>query len=144
MRPHYGVTHTNRCIHTKHCIHASVCGTLETMGKYDVAPTLAAGLIRLARAKAGMTQAELGAVAGVDQQVISAYETGRREPTMPTLTRLLAAAGFEMRIQLAPVDDHDDSILEYLDRLPHDVRAAVEESARARVDQARLRRVRGA
>jgi transcriptional regulator with XRE-family HTH domain len=114
------------------------------MGKYDVAPTLAAGLIRLARAKAGMTQAELGAVAGVDQQVISAYETGRREPTMPTLTRLLAAAGFEMRIQLAPVDDHDDSILEYLDRLPHDVRAAVEESARARVDQARLRRVRGA
>jgi transcriptional regulator with XRE-family HTH domain len=114
------------------------------MGKFDAAPTLAAGLIRLARAKAGMTQVQLGERAGVDQQVISAYETGRREPTMPTLTRLLAAAGFEMRIQLAPVDDHDFSILEYLNTLPPDMRAQIEESARTRVEHARLRRVRGA
>src|ERR671919_3165131 len=82
------------------------------MGKYDPAPTMAAGLIRLARSKAGLTQAQLGEAAGVDQQAISAYETGRREPTMPTLTRILAAAGFEMRIRLAPIDDHDDSILQ--------------------------------
>lgn len=116
----------------------------KSMGKYDAAPTLAAGLIRLARGKAGITQVELGERAGVDQQVISAYETGRREPTMPTLTRLLAAAGFEIRIQLAPLDDHDYSILEYLDTLPPDLRGQVEESARARVEHARLRRVRGA
>jgi transcriptional regulator with XRE-family HTH domain len=113
------------------------------MGKYDVAPTLAAALIRLARNKVGLTQTELGKRAGVDQQVISAYETGRREPTMPTLARLLAAAGFEMRIQLAPLDDHDSSILEYLDTLPPDIRVLVEKSARDRVDQARLRRTRG-
>jgi transcriptional regulator with XRE-family HTH domain len=113
------------------------------MGKYDTAPTLAAGLIRLARTKAGLTQAELGKRAGVDQQVISAYETGRREPTMPTLTRLLAGAGFEMRIQLAPLDDHDYSILEYLDTLPPDLRVEVERSAQDRVGQARLRRIRG-
>jgi transcriptional regulator with XRE-family HTH domain len=112
------------------------------VGKYDPAPTLAAGLVRLARSKAGLTQTELGKRAGVDQQVISAYETGRREPTMPTLTRLLAAAGFEMRIQLAPLDDHDYSVLEYLDTLPPDLRVEVETTARDRVDQARLRRIR--
>lgn len=113
------------------------------MGKYDSAPTLSAGLIRLARSKAGLTQAQLGNAAGVDQQAISAYETGRREPTMPTLTRILAAAGFEMRIHLEPIDDHDYAILEYLETLPHETRAEVERAARERVKAARLRRIRG-
>jgi transcriptional regulator with XRE-family HTH domain len=113
------------------------------MGKYDVAPTVSAGLIRLARYKAGLTQAQLGDAAGVDQQAISAYETGRREPTMPTLTRILAAAGFEMRIQLDPIEEHDYSILEYLESLPSETRAEVEKAARERVEAARLRRIRG-
>lgn len=113
------------------------------MGKYDQAPTMAAGLIRLARSKADLTQAQLGEAAGVDQQAISAYETGRREPTMPTLTRILAAAGFEMRIQLAPIDDHDDSILQYLKSLPADTRVEIERAARERAESARLRRIRG-
>lgn len=113
------------------------------MGKYDPAPTLAAGLIRLARSKAGLTQAQLGEAAGTDQQAISAYETGRREPTMATLTRLLAAAGFEMRIQLEPLDDHDYSILRYLETLPPETRIEVETAARERVEAARLRRIRG-
>lgn len=113
------------------------------MGKYDEAPTLAAGLIRLARSKSGLTQTQLGAAAGVEQQVISAYETGRREPTLPTLTRLLAAAGFEIRVQLSPLDDHDDSLLEYLDTLPSEVRSELERAAEDRVKVARLRRVRG-
>ena len=77
------------------------------MGKFDPAPTLAAGLLRLARDKAHMTQAELASNAGISQQAVSAYETGRKEPTLPTLQRLLAAAGLEMRIRLEPIDDHD-------------------------------------
>jgi transcriptional regulator with XRE-family HTH domain len=113
------------------------------MGKYDPAPTVAAGLIRLARSKADLTQAQLGKAAGVDQQAISAYETGRREPTMPTLTRILEAAGFEMRIQLAVIDDHDYSILEYLESLPAEARVEVEKAARERAEAARLRRIRG-
>lgn len=113
------------------------------MGKYDAAPTLAAGLIRLARAKAGLTQAELGEAAGSDQQAISAYETGRREPTMPTLVKILAAAGFEMRIRLAPIDAHDSSLQDVLEALPVEARAEVERAANERVEAARLRRVRG-
>ncbi|HZD22700.1 MAG TPA: helix-turn-helix transcriptional regulator, partial [Acidimicrobiia bacterium] len=89
-----------------------------------------------------MTQAELGEAAGLDQQVISAYETGRRDPTMPTLSKIIEAAGYEMRIHLEPIEDHDFSILEYLDKLPGDVRAELEKTARERLDEARLRRVR--
>jgi transcriptional regulator with XRE-family HTH domain len=40
--------------------------------------------------------------------MISAYERDKRQPTLTTLLRLLAAAGFELRMQLAPHDPHDE------------------------------------
>ncbi len=113
------------------------------MSRYDPAPTLAAGLIRLARSKAGLTQMELADRAGVSQQVVSAYETGRKEPTLPTLERLISAAGLEMRIRLEPVDDHDRSVARIVDALPGPVRAELETAQRRRVEAARLARVRG-
>lgn len=113
------------------------------MGKYDPAPTLAAGLLRTARDKAGLTQQQLAELAGVSQQAISAYETGRKEPTLPTLIRLLAAAGFEMRIQLEPIDDHDESVEQFLASLPPGQRAELEAARQERAAEARLRRVRG-
>jgi len=113
------------------------------VGKYDQAPTLASGLIRLARDKAGLTQAELAERARMSQQAVSAYETGRKEPTLPTLQRLVAAAGFEMRIQLAPSDDHDRSVERFFESLPPEVRAELESTQRHRLEQARLDRIRG-
>lgn len=59
-------------------------------------------LVARARAQAGMTQQDLADAAGLTQSVVSAYETGRRQPTLPTLCRLLAAAGFEPVIDLRP------------------------------------------
>jgi predicted nucleotidyltransferase/DNA-binding XRE family transcriptional regulator len=56
----------------------------------------AAGLLRQARQRAGMSQVELAAQAGVAQSVISAYESGRRQPSVPTLAALIEAAGFEL------------------------------------------------
>lgn len=116
---------------------------MKPVGKYDTAPTVAAGLIRLARDKAGLTQSELAERAGASQQAISAYETGRKEPTLPTLQRLAAAAGFEMRIRLEPIDDHDRTLDALLESLPVGDRAELEELQRRRVEEARLRRVRG-
>ena len=113
------------------------------MGKYDPAPTLAAGLLRTARDKADMTQAQLAAAAGVSQQAVSAYETGRKEPTLPTLQRLIAAAGLEMRIRLEPLDDHDSSLETMLAALPPARRAELEAVPRERAAAARLRRTRG-
>lgn len=113
------------------------------MGKYDPAPTVAAGLLRLARLKAGLTQADLAERADVSQQLISAYETGRREPSLPTLQRLVSAAGFDLRIRLEPLDDHDDSLRRLLDTLPAETRTELEREQRERVQRARLDRTRG-
>ena len=53
----------------------------------------AAALLRDARRRAGLTQAELGRRAGVPQSMVSAYESGQRQPALPTLARLVEAAG---------------------------------------------------
>jgi transcriptional regulator with XRE-family HTH domain len=113
------------------------------MGKYDVAPTLAAGLIRLARDKAGLTQHEMAHIAGVSQQAVSAYETGRKEPTIPTLQRLLSAAGYEMRIRLEETDDHDRSLDRFMESLSPATRASLERRQRQRIEASRLSRIRG-
>lgn len=42
----------------------------------------------------------LAARANVTQSVISAYESDRRQPTLPTLASLVQAAGFELSIGL--------------------------------------------
>lgn len=56
----------------------------------------AAGLLRQARQRAGMSQVELAARAGVTQSVISAYESGHRQPSLLTLAALIEATGFEL------------------------------------------------
>src|SRR2546429_1344758 len=72
------------------------------------APSTGAALLQLARLKAGLTQRELAERAGVPPTMISAYERGKRQPTLDTLLRLLKAAGFELRMHLEPYDRHDD------------------------------------
>jgi len=60
----------------------------------------AATSIRDARERARLTQAELARRAGTSQATISAYEHGRKAPSIETLGRLLAAAG--TRLTTAP------------------------------------------
>ena len=57
-------------------------------------------LLRMARRRKGLSQAELEAHAGTNQPVISAYENGRRDPTFRTLRRLIAAAGGRLELRL--------------------------------------------
>jgi uncharacterized protein len=62
-----------------------------------VTGTFTAGaLLRQARQNAGISQKELAARAGVTQSVISAYESGHRQPSLPTLAALVEAAGGEL------------------------------------------------
>lgn len=77
-------------------------------------PSPAAALLKLARLKAGLSQAQLADTAGVPATMISAYERDRRQPTLPTLIRLVRSAGFDLRLHLAPYDPHDD-VLETLE-----------------------------
>src|SRR5688572_24260983 len=82
----------------------------------------AAGLIATARLKADLTQAQLAELAGTSQPTISAYERGAKVPDLGTLERILAAAGFELRMSLADLDDHDRSLERYERTLPAAVR----------------------
>ncbi len=74
---------------------------------------MAGALIADARLRAGLTQAELARRAGTVQSAIAAYEAGRRQPTLPTLYRLLAAAGFDLRARLETHDPHDETLAEW-------------------------------
>jgi uncharacterized protein len=57
-------------------------------------------LLREARRRAGLSQMDLAARAGVTQSVISAYESGHRQPAIPTLTALIEATGHELVLSL--------------------------------------------
>lgn len=56
-------------------------------------------ILRDARTRAGLTQAQLAQRAGTSQATISAYEHGRKAPSVETLGRLLAAAGSRLTVR---------------------------------------------
>jgi predicted nucleotidyltransferase/DNA-binding XRE family transcriptional regulator len=49
-----------------------------------------------------MSQNDLARRAGVAQSVISAYESGKREPSVPMLARLIAATGNALVLNVVP------------------------------------------
>ena len=61
-------------------------------------------LLREARKRAGLSQSELARRAGVPQSVVSEYEAGNRQPAVPTLARLVAATGHELKLSLEQTD----------------------------------------
>ena len=60
----------------------------------------AGSLLQEARRRSGLTQAEVANRAGVTQSVISSYESGARQPSLPTLSRLIAATGMELTVDI--------------------------------------------
>ncbi len=64
---------------------------------------VASELIADMRRTSGLSQAELARRAGMQGSVLSAYEHGRRQPSVAALARIAAAAGAEL--QLAPRAD---------------------------------------
>ena len=69
--------------------------------------TLAGSLLYDARHRCGLTQAELAARAGVVRPLISQYETGKKDPSVSLLARLLDACGMELRMHASVVTDSD-------------------------------------
>ena len=68
--------------------------------------TRARDVLRSARGFAGLTQAALARRAGTSQPTIAAYERGHRQPTIPTLERLVRAAGYRLDWILQPIHGH--------------------------------------
>jgi predicted nucleotidyltransferase len=58
-----------------------------------------------------MTQAQLAERAGTTQSVVSAYESGGRQPSLPVLLRLIAATGHALEGSLVAADSAPSSPL---------------------------------
>ena len=67
-------------------------------------------LVREARKRARLTQAELADRARVPQSTIACIETGTRVPSSDMVERLVRAAGFEIRVRLGEPDPYTDSL----------------------------------
>lgn len=74
---------------------------------------VSADLLREARLRAGLTQAELGRKAGIARSQISRYERGDVLPSLETLRRLIRACGLELgfRIFNADLEEHDATLI---------------------------------
>jgi transcriptional regulator with XRE-family HTH domain len=55
-------------------------------------------LLAQARAAAGLSQAALARLAGTSRPTLSAYEHGRKSPTLETAARIVGQAGFDLSI----------------------------------------------
>ena len=83
---------------------------------------VAGSLLRSARLRLGLSQTAFAALLQVAQPTLSAYESGRRQPTLPTLLRMLGRAGLELRLELANRDNHDALLAEWEQTLTRQTR----------------------
>jgi transcriptional regulator with XRE-family HTH domain len=78
----------------------------------------AAAVIRTARAGAGLSLRGLAGRAGTSHATLSAYETGRVDPSVHTVDRIVRAAGFDVDWSLArraPGGDRGRELVEALE-----------------------------
>jgi len=69
---------------------------------------MAGNLLRLARQQRSWSQRQLADAAGVPVSTVARIESGARQPSLVTISRLLAAADLELRVRVEAYDDHDD------------------------------------
>jgi transcriptional regulator with XRE-family HTH domain len=69
-------------------------------------------LIREARLRAGLTQAELGGRLGKAQSVIARWEGGNVQPSLETLRQIVRACDLELTFHLSKFDDSNVTIID--------------------------------
>ena len=82
-------------------------------------------LVRTSRTRRNYSQRELAERAGVPQSTVSKIESGRQQPSVAMLTRLVAAAGFRIRADLVNdirpsrlLERHRETVLKVLADYP--------------------------
>jgi transcriptional regulator with XRE-family HTH domain len=68
----------------------------------------AAQVIREARLRAGLTQAELAARIGRERAQVARWETGVQEPSFANLRSVVEACGFAFRVEIAEREETPD------------------------------------
>lgn len=74
---------------------------------------ISADLIREARLRSGLTQAELGRRVNRPQSAIARWESGRVTPSLETLRDVVRACGLELWFHLY---NYDDSYVPFIER----------------------------
>lgn len=82
----------------------------------------ASALIKSARTRAAMTQAQLAEAAGTSQPTLAAYETGAKSPSVRTLDRLVRAAGATLHVNIVDAPAARGDLLSELRSLARDIR----------------------
>ena len=93
------------------------------MGMGAIEDEVAGALLQSARNRLGLSQTAFAELVGVAQSTLSAYESGRRQPTLPMLLKLLAKAGLELRINIEEADNHDRLLAEWERTLSEETRS---------------------
>ncbi len=76
-----------------------------------------AALLREARLRAGLSQIALGERTGKDRVQIGRWEAGAVAPSLDTLVELIRACGFDLPLELAPLQRVEDERLTELQQL---------------------------
>jgi transcriptional regulator with XRE-family HTH domain len=82
-----------------------------------MAKSLVIRVLGQAREQAGLSQRALAERAGTAQSVVARIELGEAVPTLRTLQRLVAAAGFELELGVHPRPILDRQLLEDVPRI---------------------------
>lgn len=85
-------------------------------------------IVKEARRRAGLSQAELATRLGTTQSAVARWEAGRVSPSLDTVVRAVRSAGLELHFSIAAPDpDHDRLIAHSLTLGPTDRIAALRE-----------------
>lgn len=95
----------SRCVRRSDAYPEAELAGIFTIRYIERVKSGAANILREARSAAGLTQAELAERVGVTQSVVSAYESGRRQPSLDTLRRLVEGTGQSLELSLRSQQD---------------------------------------
>ena len=73
-------------------------------------PMSGGAIVREARRRAGITQAELAERVGTTQSALARLERGHTEPSLQRVQELVRACGLDLRVGMDPIDESDWSV----------------------------------
>jgi transcriptional regulator with XRE-family HTH domain len=85
---------------------------IESTYLYYYGHMVSGDLIKEARLRAGLTQAQLGARLGKAQSVIARWERDDVSPSLETLRQVVRACGFDLTFFMSKFDDSNVTIID--------------------------------
>jgi len=85
-------------------------------------------LIKEARLRAGLTQAQLASRLNTTQSVVARWERLRTSPSFETVVRAIRACGLDLGVSISTYDDQDDLLIDDQLRLSPSQRVRVIEN----------------